>query len=52
MVSHEPVNGIPRNLPEYIIGASSRVDYVFVTLTLLSRSQEDLDEKFLYHDIF
>ena len=47
-MSHEPVDRIPPNLPEYIIGASKRADYVLVTLTSLSRSQEDLDDKFLY----
>ena len=41
MISHEPVDGILPNLPGYIIGASLRADYVLVTLTLLSRSQED-----------
>ena len=47
MISHEPVDGILPSLLENIIGASLRADYVLVTLTLLSRSQ-DLDDKFLY----
>ena len=47
MMSHEPVDGIPPNLPEYIIGASLRADYVLVTLTSLSDSQEGLDDKIL-----
>ena len=46
-ISHEPVDGIPSHLLEYIIDARLRAHYVFMILTLLSRSQEDLDGKFL-----
>ena len=48
MMSHEPVDGIPPNLPENVIGASLTADYALVTLTSLSWSQEDLNDKFLY----
>ena len=42
-ISLEPVDGIPPNLPGYIIGTSLRADQVLVTLTPFSSSQEDLD---------
>ena len=45
MISHEPVDVIPPNAPEYIIGASLIADNVLVTLTSLSMSQEDLNDK-------
>ena len=42
-ISLEPVDGIPPNLPGYIIGTNLRADQVLVTLTPFSSSQEDLD---------
>ena len=39
-ISHEPVDGIPQNLPSYIIWASLRADYVLLTLTSFSRFSE------------
>ena len=42
-ISLEPGDGIPPNLPGYIIGSSLRAGYVLVTLTSFSRSQEDWD---------
>ena len=47
-ISLEPVDGIPPYLPVYIIGTSLRADKVLVTLTLFSRSQDDLHNKYLY----
>ena len=46
--SLEPDDGIPPNMPGCIIGISIRADKVLVSLTLYSRSQEDLGDKFLY----
>ena len=43
MISLESVDEIPPNLPGYIIGPSLRADKILVTLTLFSRSKEDLD---------
>ena len=42
-ISLESTEGIPPNLPNYIIGTSFRAFFVLVTLTLFSRSQEGLD---------
>ena len=44
MISLEQADGFPPNLSEYIIWPSLRADKVLVTLTLFSRSEEDLEK--------
>ena len=48
-MSLEPVGGISPNLHKFMIRASLRVDRILVTLILISKSQEDLNNyaKFL-----
>lgn len=40
------MNRFSPNMLRYIIGISSRSDEIFMTMTLLSKSQEELNKKF------